>query len=129
MLAWLRAFFAERDFVWKQPEMFTRSGTEYQIWPMMIRDMAAARAQCDSELLAQYPGYLERTDPQGRRFDIPVLRHTFCTELARAGCRPELLHRLARHSKAKTTLAYYPDLETPTFEDLAAAVAKLPRCG
>lgn len=39
--------------------------------------------------------------------DFHGLRHTFCTQLARAGVRAEVLHKLARHKDAQTTLNYY----------------------
>lgn len=62
-------------------------------------------------------------DDAGRVIDIHGLRHTFITNLARAGVAPQLAQRLARHSDVRLTLGVYSHLG---LVDLAGALAKLP---
>lgn len=59
----------------------------------------------------------------GRFADFHALRHTFITNLARAGVQPKVAQKLARHSSVTLTLDYY----THTYlGDDVAAIAKLP---
>lgn len=46
-------------------------------------------------------------DPQGRKRDFHSLRTSRITHLADAGCPPQVLKDLARHSRVETTLAFY----------------------
>jgi len=62
-------------------------------------------------------------DAQGRRVDFHALRHTLCTNLARAGVNPWLAMSLMRHSDIKLTTRTYTDAgRLPTRE----AVGRLP---
>ncbi len=62
-------------------------------------------------------------DDAGRVVDLHALRHTFITNLARAGVPPQIAQRLARHSDVRLTLGVYSHLG---LVDLAGALAKLP---
>ena len=50
---------------------------------------------------------IEYTDASGRDLDFHSLRHTFCTNLFRAGVHPAVAQKLARHSDIKLTMKYY----------------------
>ncbi len=47
------------------------------------------------------------TDASGRDADFHSLRHTFITNLARAGVHPAVAQKLARHSSIELTMKYY----------------------
>ncbi len=47
------------------------------------------------------------TDASGRDADFHSLRHTFITNLSRAGVHPSVAQKLARHSDIKMTMKYY----------------------
>jgi integrase len=129
LLVWLKAFFTDRDYVWRLRGMFDAQWTETHysnIRAGLHRDLLAARAECPAEILEEHPGYLEPVDPKGRLFDFTAMRHTFCTELARAGCAPVRLQKLARHANFNTTLKYYVHLDV---EEMAEDLAKLPSWG
>ena len=62
-------------------------------------------------------------DVQGRRGDFHALRHTYCTNLARAGVNPWLAMKLMRHSDINLTTRVYTDAgKLPSRE----AVGRLP---
>lgn len=65
---------------------------------------------------------LEYRDAQGRVADFHALRHTFITNLIRAGVHPHNAQRLARHSTIDLTLNTYTHLK---ISDLANEVSKL----
>ena len=63
------------------------------------------------------------TDAQGRRADFHALRHTLCTNMARAGVSPWIAMRIMRHSDIHLTTRIYTDAGyLPTQE----AVSRLP---
>lgn len=62
-------------------------------------------------------------DLQGRRADFHALRHTYCTNLARAGVNPWLAMKLMRHSDINMTTRVYTDAgKLPSRE----AIGRLP---
>jgi len=62
-------------------------------------------------------------DAQGKRADFHALRHTYCTNLARAGVSPWLAMKLMRHSDINLTTRVYTDAgKLPSRE----AVGRLP---
>jgi len=63
------------------------------------------------------------SDAQGRFADFHALRHTFITNLARAGVTPKAAMDLARHTDINLTMARYSHTRV---EDRARAVAALP---
>ena len=62
-------------------------------------------------------------DPQGRVADFHALRHTFITNLARAGVHPRHAQALARHSTLDLTMNTYTHLN---LHDLTADIEALP---
>ena len=63
-------------------------------------------------------------DNQGRQADFHALRHTFATNLARAGINPRICMELMRHSDMKLTTKVYTDTTMLATGD---AVEALPR--
>ena len=63
-------------------------------------------------------------DNAGRFLDFHSLRHTFGTNLARAGVAPKVAQELMRHSDVNLTLGIYSHVG---ISDLAGAVEKLPK--
>jgi len=59
---------------------------------------------------------------QGRVFDFHAFRHTFITNLSRAGVFPKVAQELARHSSITLTLARYTHMG---LFDLKAGIAAL----
>ena len=62
-------------------------------------------------------------DDQGRYADFHALRHTFITNMMKAGISPKTAQSLARHSTIDLTMNVYTSL---TVNDQAAAIASLP---
>ncbi len=62
-------------------------------------------------------------DAQGRWADFHALRHTFCTNLARAGVPLQVAKQLMRHSDVRLTVQTYTDTGLLPLE---AGVAVLP---
>lgn len=63
-------------------------------------------------------------DEHKRRADFHALRHTFITNLSRAGVAPRTAQKLARHSDINLTMNVYTD---PAMLDTADALDRLPR--
>lgn len=61
-------------------------------------------------------------DASGRRVDLHSLRHTFISNLARAGVHPKTAQKLARHSSIELTMKRYTHLG---MSDLANAIEKV----
>jgi len=66
---------------------------------------------------------IDYEDASGRYADFHSLRHTFVSNLARAGVHPRTAQALARHSKIDLTMSVYTHT---VICDLAAAVENLP---
>ena len=62
-------------------------------------------------------------DDRGRFLDFHSLRHTFGTNLAKAGVSPKLAQELMRHSDVNLTMGIYSHADLP---DMATAVERLP---
>jgi hypothetical protein len=76
----------------------------------MIRiDLTAADVECE--------------DDRGRVLDFHALRHTFISNLARAGVHPRNAQALARHSTIDLTMNVYTHVD---LADLASDVESLP---
>ncbi len=67
--------------------------------------------------------FLMYCDPSGRYADFHSLRHTFISNLARAGVHPKNAQSLARHSKITLTMDHYTHT---VLGDLARDVENLP---
>ncbi len=61
-------------------------------------------------------------DDQGRRADFHALRHTYITNLNRAGVAPRMAMQLARHSDIRLTMKTYTNL---SMTDLSAAIGDM----
>ncbi len=91
-------------------------------------DLAAARADwladCPADERERREGsdFLLYRDCGGRVADFHSLRHTFVTNLVRAGVQPKDAKQLARHSSITLTMDRYAHV---SLHDTAAAVAKL----
>ncbi len=96
---------------------------------MIRRDLEVARAAWLSEVVTaeerverERSDFLCYRDRNGRVADFHALRHTFITELVRAGVAPKDAKELARHSTITLTMDRYAHVG---IRDTAAAVAKL----
>jgi hypothetical protein len=69
---------------------------------------------------------VEYEDDRGRVVDFHALRHTFITNLARAGVHPRNAQALARHSTIDLTMNVYTHVD---MADLASDVESLPGMG
>ena len=66
---------------------------------------------------------IEAEDDRGRVVDFHALRHTFISNLARAGVHPRNAQALARHSTIDLTMNVYTHV---AMDDLATDVENLP---
>jgi hypothetical protein len=89
-------------------------GIERKTSQMMRRDLAAARETWienapteDDRLLRRKSDFLRYKDSQGRYADFHANRHTFITNLGRAGVNPKTAQTLARHSDIRLTMNIY----------------------
>jgi len=128
LIDWLAAKSAESETILFP--ISRRSGSsERDTAKMMERDLERARAQWlsefpDSEQAKHAKSdYLCYKDREGRFADFHANRHTFITNLARAGVSPKTAQELARHSDIRLTLGLYTHTN---LDDRAAAVRRLP---
>ena len=96
---------------------------------MMKRDLEVARAAWLAEAGApaeraerEGSDFLRYRDHSGRVADFHGLRHTFITDLVRAGVSPKDAKELARHSSITLTMDRYAHV---TLRDTALAIARL----
>ena len=66
---------------------------------------------------------IPKKDVEGRVVDFHAFRHTFGTNLAKAGVTPQTAKELMRHSTIETTMGYYTHLK---LIDTGAELQKLP---
>ena len=66
---------------------------------------------------------IPKTDDRGRTVDVHALRHTFGTQLSRAGVAPRTAQAAMRHSTINLTMNTYTD---PRLLDVAGAMESLP---
>ena len=66
---------------------------------------------------------IPKVDERGRSVDIHCLRHSFATNLARAGVAPKVAQELLRHSDVNLTLSVYSHASA---FDVASALESLP---
>ena len=66
---------------------------------------------------------VEAVDAEGRHADFHALRHTFITNLSRAGVNPKIAQSLARHSSIVLTMDHYTHLRV---DDDRRALEALP---
>lgn len=113
-----------------------------RLWPgswsnvaaaILRRDLATARAAWieqaanASERAAREAGdFLADFDASGRALDFHALRHTFVTNLARAGVHPKTAQALARHSTITLTMDRYTHTVLGEQVDALASLPKLP---
>ena len=106
-------------------------GIERKTAKMMRRDLAAARAawlkeaKTDEERATREKSdFLRYKDTQGRYADFHANRHTFITNLGRAGVNPKTAQTLARHSDIRLTMNIYSHTD---LLEKTEAVRRLPR--
>ena len=90
----------------------------YEMADMLRHDLAAARKAWVGEVRdpkqqaeRERSAFLAAVDEAGQVVDFHGLRHTFITNLARAGVHPSVAQSLARHSDPKLTLGRYTHVE------------------
>ena len=88
------------------------------LWPGSWPDRAAEMLRGDLEAAG-----IPYQDDEGRFLDFHALRHTFGTNLAKAGVPPKVAQELMRHSDVKLTLNTYSHVG---LHDLAGAIEQLP---
>ena len=106
------------------------SGFDRKTSKMMQRDLGVARkawiAEADSDKereLREQSDFLQYRNDAGLFADFHANRHTFITNLARAGVSPKVTQTLARHSDIRLTMNVYTHTD---MAERADAVAKLP---
>ncbi len=97
---------------------------------MMREDLAAARRTWIAETedvkeqeSRQKSDFLRYRDSNGRFADFHANRHTFITNLCKAGISPKTVQALARHSDIRLTMNLYSHID---LEDQSAAISRLP---
>ncbi len=131
----LRQWLAERGGAEPDELLFPVSGKvpgglERKTHKMMERDLAAARkAWLDEASDEAERERRERSDfllyknSRGEFADFHATRHTFITNLARAGVAPKTAQTLARHSDIRLTMDVYTHID---LAEKTAAVRQLP---
>jgi len=77
-----------------------------RLWPGRWWDRSAVMFRRDLEATG-----IRYLDEQGRVADFHALRHTFLTNLTRAGVHPRIAQALARHSTIVLTMAVYTHVD------------------
>jgi len=97
---------------------------------MMRRDVAAARQKwleeaqtAEERKRREQSDFLAYQDHNGRFADFHSNRHTFITNLERAGVSPRVAQTLARHSDIRLTMGIYTHIG---LHDQTAAITSLP---
>ena len=108
-------------------------GLERKTSEMMERDLQSARkmwieeSETENERQEREASdFLKYVDSHGKFADFHGLRHTFVTNLCRAGVSPQTAQILARHSDIKLTMNIYTHVAP---EEQAAAIRQLPGIG
>ncbi len=124
LAGWLRTRFAVDAVVdvesaaivpLRQTSLATRDA---RVWPGHWPAKAAAMLRRDLEAAG-----IPYRDDEGHVLDFHALRHTFGTNLARAGVSPKVAQELMRHSDINLTMGTYTHVG---LYDLNAAVESLP---
>ncbi len=103
--------------------------TLFKAGPMLHADLEAARkawigqVEGEEQMRREEGDFLAYRDGEGRVADFHALRHTFISNLARAGVTPKVTQALARHSTITLTLDRYAHVG---LHDVAAGVRALP---
>jgi len=110
-------------------------GYERKTAKMMRVDLAAARAawimeaQDDATRLeCERSDFLKYQDRQNRFADLHANRHTFITNLGRAGVSPKTAQTLARHSDLRLTMNVYSHTELTEKQQAIHQMGKLWEC-
>ena len=105
-------------------------GTERKTHKMMRRDLQAARKAWidgapneEDRKEREDSDFLRYQDSSGRYADFHANRHTFITNLSRAGVSPKTTQELARHSDIRLTMNVYTHAN---LADKIEAVGRLP---
>lgn len=122
-----------------------RPGTRGRLWQgswwnlaaqMLKTDLAAARElwleQLPKEIDRQEcesSDFLRDVDQQGRVLDFHGLRHTFISNLARAGVHPKVAQELARHSTITLTMDCYTHVASGESVKALEGLPKVPSAG
>lgn len=131
----LREWLATKgEIEWNEP-LFPVSGkvpggVERKTSKMMQRDLTAARAVWLEEATSaqerkrrEQSDFLMYKDHDGRYADFHSNRHTFITNLERAGVSPRVAQTLARHSDIRLTMGIYTHIG---LHDQTVAIISLP---
>ena len=107
-------------------------GTERKTSKMMQIDLEAARkawvkdAKTDAERTQREASdFLLYVDRNGRFADFHATRHTFITNLARAGVSPKTAQVLARHSDIRLTMDVYTHTDLAEKQDAVERLSSL----
>ena len=105
-------------------------GTSRKTSKMMRRNLAGARkkwleeaATAEEQKRREQSDFLAYQDHNGRFADFHSNRHTFITNLERAGVSPRVAQTLARHSDIRLTMGIYTHVE---LHDQTVAITSLP---
>lgn len=82
------------------------AGKQGKLFPGRWWKRAAEMLQVDLEAAG-----IPYKDAAGKQLDFHALRHSYVTSLAKAGVKPEVLQKLARHSTILLTLQVYRHVE------------------
>jgi len=131
----LLLWFQSKEFLTSSTVLFPVSdrvpgGVDRKTSKMMERDLKAARglwieaASSPSERTKrEHSDFLAYVDQQGRFADFHANRHTFITNLGKAGVSPKTTQTLARHSDIRLTMNVYSHTD---LEEKADAIRRLP---
>ena len=108
-------------------------GTERDGAAFMVYDLAAARnfwlseAETPEEKKGRIASdFLKYQDSNGKFADFHALRHTFITNLGRAGVSPKTAQTLARHSDISLTMQIYTHIDQAEQEEAINSLPPLP---
>ncbi len=125
----VRAWLETKEAIDQRAPLFqlrTAGGAWRRTADLMRADLAAARAAWIDEgdrVARERSDFLTYQDENGAFADFHANRHTFITNLGRAGVSLGMAQKLARHSDPKLTANIYTHLEVC---DQAAAIQSLP---
>ena len=128
----LKAWLAEKSFESRKTPLFnlrSRGGSLRRTAKMMKCDLKRARGMWiddadtpDEKEKRRKTDFLNYCNEDGLFADFHSNRHTFITNLGKAGLSPKMAQTLARHSDPKLTMNIYSHVETT---DQAKAIERL----
>ncbi len=113
------------------PVSAAAGGIDRRTSEMIQRDLAAARSKwldeaqsADERAQREESDVLVYRDREGRYADFHAMRHTFITNLGRAGVTPKTAQKLARHCDIRLTMNVYSHTD---LSEETEAINRLPR--